>query len=358
MDPTTYARAKCQPIRFGIFEVDLQAGELRKQGLKVKLQEQPFQILAMLLERPGEVVTRDDIQKRLWPADTFVDFGRGLNRATNRLRESLGDQADSPRFIETLPRRGYRFIAPVEATRADSCASSPEPSALCKRWLSPSVSALFALTLLSFAFNIGGMRDRLLLTRIQPRIKSLAVLPLESLSGDPAQEYFANGMTDELITEIARIGSLRVISRTSSMQYKGSRKSLPAIAKELGVDAIAEGTMVRSRDQVRITARLIEARSDRHLWSEEYERNVVDVLTLEGDAQAIAGQIRIKLTVQQRASLTRARPINPQALEAYLKGYFFLNKGTERLDKSIAYFTQSTKLDPGYGPAYAGLAEA
>src|SRR5580704_314611 len=311
-----------QPIRFGIFEVDSQSGELRRRGLKVKLQEQPFQALVMLLERPGEVVTREQLQEGLWPADTFVDFNRGLNRAINRLRDALSDDSNNPRFIETLPQRGYRFIAPVETEAAG-------PSVRPSEGLHP--------------------RARL--------IKSLAVLPLENLSNDSAQEYFADGMTDELITEVAKITSLRVISRASIMQYKGTRKPLPLIATELGVDAVLEGTILRSGQTVRITAKLVQACDDRHLWSEKYERALDDVLTLQCEvAQAIADQIQIKLTSQEHASLARVRPINPQAHEAYFKGSFFRNKWTEEgLDKSIQYLSEAIELEPAYAQGYAGL---
>jgi TolB-like protein len=205
------------PVRFGSYEVDLRAGELRRQGLKVKLQEQPFQILAMLLDCPGEMITREGVQRRLWPADTFVDFDRGLNRAMNRLRDALGDSADRPRFIETIPKRGYRFIAPVERPGIHTALTSGEPRG----------------------------------------IESLAVLPLENLSADPAQDYFADGMTDELITEIAKITSLKVVSRRSTMQYKGARKSLPLIATELGVDAILEGSVLHSGTRVRISVQVV-----------------------------------------------------------------------------------------------------
>src|SRR5579863_3597454 len=246
--------ARKPPIRFGIFEVDLASGELRKQGVKIKLQEQPYQALVALIERPREVLTREELQKRLWPADTFVDFDRGLNKAINRLREALGDDADNPRFIETLPQRGYRFIAELENT----------PTTL-------------------------------------PRIESIAVLPLENLSISPGDEYFSDGMTDELIGEIARIGSLRVISRTSIMQYKtGVRKSLPSIAHELKVDAILEGTVWHSGQKVRITAQLIRAQDDTHLWSGKYERAFTDVMDLQSEvARAIAAQIQITLTPQE-----------------------------------------------------------
>lgn len=352
------------PIRFGIFEVDLQAGELRRQGFKVKLQDQPFQILVMLLELPGEVVAREDLQKRLWPADTFVDFDRGLNRAINRLRDALGDGTDSPRFIETLPRRGYRFIAPVETAGPDlpiaPSEGSPPGASGQKRWLLASAGTLLAILLVSFGFNVGGMSDRLLSRNAQPRIESIAVLPLQNLSSDPAQDYFADGMTEGLITEVAKIGALRVISRTSIMQYKGAHKPLPVIARELGVDAIVEGTVMYSGQKVRITAQLIRARDEGHLWSEKYERDLGDVLKLQGEvAQAIAGQIQVKLTPQEHRRLARARPVNPQAYVAYLEGTFFRNKWTEEgLDKSIKLFTKAIEFDSTYAQSYAGLAHS
>jgi TolB-like protein/Tfp pilus assembly protein PilF len=308
------------PIRFGIFEVDSRAGELRRQGLKVKLQDQPFQLLAMLLDCPGEVITREEVQKRLWPANTFVDFDRGLNRAMNRLREALGDSAESPRFIETLPGRGYRFIAQVERPDVQTGVTPCEA----------------------------------------PRIDSLAILPLENLSADPAQDYFADGMTDELITAIAKIVSLRVISRTSIMQYKGVRKSLRVIAKELGVDAILEGTVLHSGPKVRITAQLVRARDDRHLWAERYERDLDDILMLQSEvAQAIAGQLQIKLTPQEHSRLSQVRPVLWAAYEAYLQGTFFRNKWTEEgLFKSIELFTEANRLDSAYANGYAGLAQS
>jgi len=350
-------------IRFGVFDVDLQARELRKQGLKVKLQEQPFQILVMLLEHSGQVVTREEIQKRLWPADTFVDFDRGLNRATNRLREALGDDAENPRFIETLPRRGYRFIAPVETAAPSSVPSLPRSPLAAKsnrrNWILVSAVAILAFALLSMGFRESRIRSRLMWWHTPSTVTSIAVLPLQNLSGDPGQDYFSDGLTDELITEVARIGTLRVISRTSSMQYKGTHKSAPEIAKELGVDALVEGTVTRSGDQVRVTAQLIDARDDRHLWSESYERNVVDVLTLQAEvAQTIADQIRVKVTPEEHASLARLRPVNPKSLEAYLKGRFFLNKGIGGLDKSVEFFSEAIQLDPANAQAYSGLSQS
>jgi TolB-like protein/DNA-binding winged helix-turn-helix (wHTH) protein/Flp pilus assembly protein TadD len=329
---------------------------LRKQGVRIKLQEQPFQALVALIERPREVLTRDELQKRLWPGDTVVDFDRGLNKAINRVREALGDDADNPRFIETLPQRGYRFLGQVETTAP---AEPPVAEAI------PSVRPLLkrrsllaiASGLVSMPFAAVGYR--LLPSRQRP-IASLAVLPLENLSGNPAQEYFSDGLTDELIGVIARIGSLRVISRTSIMQYKGgARKSLPEIARELNVDAILEGTVAQSGQRVRITAQLIRAHDDRHLWSEEYERDLTDVLAVQSEvARAVAGQIQIKLTPGEETNLARTRRVNPEAYQAFLNGNFFLHQGIRGVSKCIEFFKRAIDLDPMHADAWAGLAEA
>jgi TolB-like protein/DNA-binding winged helix-turn-helix (wHTH) protein/Flp pilus assembly protein TadD len=349
---------KATIYRFGVFELDPRVGELRKNGVKLKLQDQPHQALVKLLERPGEIVSREELRSTLWHEDTFVDFETGLNTAIKRLRETLGDSADNPTFIETLPRRGYRFIVPVESLVSDlpvHPSNNAQPRAgLHKLWLLASVGVLSAIALLSLGLR--GTRKGLPSRRAEQRIESLAVLPLQNLSGDPAQEYFADGMTDELITEVAKISSVRVISRTSIMQYKATHKPLAAIASELGVDAVVEGTIVRSGQKVRITAQLIQARDDRHLWSENYEGDLGDVLRLQGEvAQAIAGRIQGKLTPQD-TSPPKARPVNPQAYEAYLKGSFFRNKLTEEgLNRSIELLTQASDLDPSYAQSYAAL---
>jgi len=263
------------PIRFGIFEVDLLSGELRKRGVKIKLQEQPFQVLVALIQRPGEVVSREELQKRLWPPNVVVDFESGINKAVNRVRDALGDDAENPRFIETLPQRGYRFLADVESS---TVAPLPE-SAIAEIHPVPARPLMGRRRLLALA--AGSVAVPLLyvpyrfLRSTSPRIAAIAVLPLENLSGDLEQEYFSDGMTDELIGEIARIDSLRVISRTSIMRYKRHvRKSLPEIARELNVEAILEGTVVKSGSRVRITAQLIQAENERHLWSAEYERDL------------------------------------------------------------------------------------
>ncbi len=352
------------PIRFGIFEADLLAGELRKKGVRVKLQEQPFQILAALLEHPREVLTREELRKRLWPSDVVVDFDSGLNRAMNRLREALGDDADNPQFIETLPQRGYRFLAEVEYTPAEPQAPQSESAAIVaaapllnRRWLLAVVGGLIAVPLLLLGYR------RLLIP--PERIRSIAVLPLENLSGNVDQEYFSDGMTDELIGEIARIGSLRVISRTSIMQYKGmhsksgARKSLPEIARDLNVDSILEGTVVHSGSKVRITAQLIRAKDDRHLWSAEYQRNLTDVLALQGEvARAIASQIEVKLTPDEEKHLTRTRSVDPEAYNLFLQGSFFVRQGARSTAKSIERFRRAIELDPSQAESYAGLAEA
>jgi len=359
-------------VRFDVFEVDLHAGELRKQGVKIKLQEQPFQILQMLLEHPGEVVTREELQKRIWPADTFVDFEQGLYNAIKRLREALGDSPETPRYVETLPRRGYRFIGSINGVVSASAAkealgaSLGRPSSMLFR--SPVMGALGALILAAtvFALNLGGIRQRLLLKKNSPAVHSLAVLPLTSLSSDPNQEYFAEGMTDALITDLSQIGALRVVSRTSVMRYNKTDKSAPQIARELNVDAIIEGTVQRSGDRVRVTAQLIYGPEDKHLWADSYERDMQDAFTLQGVvARAIADEIRVKMTPKEQERLQNVRPVNPKALEAYLSGRFHLDQRAklelyrgkepareEELREAIANFDQAIQEDPRYTPPY------
>jgi TolB-like protein/DNA-binding winged helix-turn-helix (wHTH) protein/Tfp pilus assembly protein PilF len=362
--------------RFGVFELDIRAGELRKHGLRVRLQEQPFQILAMLLEHPGEVVTREELQKKLWPADTFVDFDHGLNKAVSKIREALGDSAESPRFVETVARRGYRFLADVKVAeeaplRSPELATLPHPVSEAgnhrdlagkpefdRRRLPSLVWKISALALLLLVASLAAWKIHSL-NRPSLAIRSLAVLPLESLSSDASQDYFADGMTDELISDLGQISALRVISRTSVMTYKHARKPLPQIARELNVDAVVEGTVLRSGDQVRITAQLIEASTDKHLWSQSYEGELRDTLALQNQvARAIADQIRINLNPQERAALKTVRVVNPQAYESFLKGRYFWNKRTaDSLKVALAYFRQAIDEDPNYAQAYSGLAD-
>jgi TolB-like protein/DNA-binding winged helix-turn-helix (wHTH) protein/Tfp pilus assembly protein PilF len=366
---------------FGVFEVDLRAGELRKHGLRIRLQEQPFQVLGMLLERAGQVVTREELQKKLWPADTFVDFDHGLNKAVNKIRDALGDSAESPRFVETVARRGYRFLAEVkgadeiavrspEFAPAQLASSHPPASqtrdraefvdtrAMPQSRLPPLAWKISAFVLLAViaAFAAWKIHSR---NRPASAIHSLAVLPLESLSNDASQDYFAEGMTDELISDLGQISALRVISRTSVMGYKHARKPLPQIARELNVDAIVEGTVLRSGDQVRITAQLIDAAADKHLWSQSYEGELKDTLALQNQvARAIAEQIRINLNPQEQAALKSAKVVIPEAYESYLKGRYFWNKRTpDSLKVALAYFNQAIEEDPTYAQAYSGLAD-
>jgi len=296
-------------VRFGVYELDVRGGELRRNGIRVKLQEQPFQILQILLERPGEVITRDELRQKIWPSDTFVDFDHGINNAIKRLRAALSDSAEKPRYIETVASRGYRFVASINA--------SPR------------------------------------------RIESLAVLPLENLARDAEQEYFAEGLTEALITTLAKIGQLRIVSRTSAMQYKGIHKPVGEIARELEVDAIVEGTVLRAGHRIRVTAQLIEAEKGTHLWAQSYERDLSDVLTLQAElAQAIAREVRVKLTPRERAHITRVRPVDPEAYETYLRGrYHWKRRNREGLGKAVQRFQEAIAKDPTYAAAYSGLAD-
>ncbi len=365
--------------RFGPYRVDFRAGELHKHGIRIRLQDQPLQILALLLKFPGEVVTREELRQKLWPEDTFVDFDHGLNNAINRLREALNDSADEPRYIETLPRRGYRFIAALEADippgpaepAAPSAASgsitaglpAPVQPAVWRRYpaLNWTVGVGGALLLVAGATNLAGLRDRLL-GPANPPIRRIAVLPLENLTGDPQQEYFVDGMTDALISDLAQLGTLEVISRTSVMGYKiqPARKLLPEIARELKVDAVVEGTVKRSGDRVQISAQLIHASTDRHLLARSYERDLRDILSLQRElARAIATEIQLQITPQGQAHLARTRPVNPEAYEASLLGRYFWNKfNPEGYARSIEYFEKAIEKDPSYATAYVGLSDA
>ena len=349
----------------------MRSGELWKQGRKVRLEGQPVQILLCLLENPGELVTRDELRQRLWPAETYGNFEDGLNAAVKRLRQALNDSAGNPRFVETLPRRGYRFLAPVQiinaaedgpnlieippAELAPRAGDLPEAKGV-SRLLSWKRSS-WALLLVLLGVTAWILRPK---NGPSPVIRSLAVLPLENLSHDPSQDYFADGMTDELITELGQISELRVISRTSAMTYKGAHKSLPQIAGELNVDAVVEGTVLRSGDQVRITAQLIQASADKHLWAQSYEGDVHQTLALQRQvARAIAEEIQIELTSHERDVLKSVKTVNPDAYEAYLKGRFFWNKRTaDGMKEAISYFSQAIEKDPNYAPAYAGLTDS
>jgi TolB-like protein/DNA-binding winged helix-turn-helix (wHTH) protein/Tfp pilus assembly protein PilF len=382
--------AQSRRARFGAFEVDFRSHELFKYGIRIKLQDQPFRILAILLERPGELISREELRKRLWTDDTFVDFDAGLNAAIRRLRDAVTDSAESPRYIETLPRHGYRFIAAVETmpetkSELDTATHLAEEIAAARRecLVVPLVegerapyntqlrrprlrlswsSALAIAGALAFiaALEAPGWRSRFS-ARASAPIHALAVLPLQNLSGDSSQDYFANGMTDALITDLAQSKSLRVTSRTSVIRYKGTQKKLSEIAQELNVDAVVEGVVIRSGDRVRIDAQLIRADNDRHLWAKSYERKISDVLSLQAEmARTIAAEIQIKLTPEEQSRLAaRTRAVDPDVYEAYLKGRYYWNtRSLEGYTKAIGFFEQALQKDPTYAPAYAGLADS
>lgn len=353
-------------LRFGQFELDLRTAEIYKEGKRIKLQEQPCQVLALLIERPGELVSREELRKRLWPDDTFVDFDHGVNIAINKLRDALGDSREKPRFIETLPRRGYRFIAPVDAPKTSRDGEPParvttapagHAGAGSIPWRRALLAALLGLSFIGIFFSSVTYRR---VRSAENNIRSLAVLPLENLSRDPAQDYFADGMTDELITSLAKLQTVKVISRSSVMRYKGTSKPLPEMAHELNVDGIIEGTVLRSGSRVRITVQLIRAATDQHLWAETYEGNVEDVLRLQDAvARAVAAEIRFTLIPEAEARLAKSRAVNPGAYEAYLRGrYHFYDRWTkEGFVAASHYFEEAIEKDPQYAPAYAGLAD-
>jgi TolB-like protein/DNA-binding winged helix-turn-helix (wHTH) protein/Tfp pilus assembly protein PilF len=357
-------------VGFEGYQVDLQTGELRKNGSKVRLSGQPFQILALLLEKPGELITREELRARLWPDEVFVDFDHSLNAAVNKLREALCDSTNEARFVETLPKRGYRFIAPIKArnepTVHQSAALSselvvPDPGQVWKRRRYGALAAIASVAL--------GLVAWLVVATIRPMhsgavgaksIRSIAILPFVNLSSDPNQEYFADGMTEELIADLSKVRSLRVISRTSTMRYKGTLKSLPEIATELNVEGAIEGSVMRSGNRVRIVAQLLRAQTDQHLWAETYERDLGDVLKLQSEvAQAVAQQVRLQLTPEQQTQLQSALAVNPEAYEAYLKGNFIRYAAGTRsaLRQSQAYYEDAVRKDPRFALAYAGLAD-
>lgn len=349
-----------QSVRFGPFQLDLRTAELHHNGTATKLAEQPFQILAELVRHPGEVVTRDELRQRLWHSDTFGDFEHGLSSAVGRLRELLGDSADSPRYIETVPRRGYRLIVAVE-NPAEQSESPPStvltqtPSKTLARWRKWFTIAACVIVVLV------GLGTWYLRSRVPVRpIQALAVLPVKNFSGDPSQEFFADGMTDALVAGLAKIKAVKVISRTSVMHYKGTNETAPQIAKELGVDGVVEVSMVRSGDRVRLTAQLIDARQDRHLWADSYERNMTDVLALQSDlVQAIAAEIKIQITPEESARLKTARRVDPEVYETTLKGKAIVEYATseEQFRQAIQLFEKAIDRDPNYAPAWAGLGE-
>jgi TolB-like protein/DNA-binding winged helix-turn-helix (wHTH) protein/Tfp pilus assembly protein PilF len=353
---------------FGLFELDLNSRELLKGGQPVKLPPQAFRVLELLATRPGQLVSREEIQKQVWNGETFVDFEHSINKAIRQIRYALRDDADAPKFIETLPRRGYRFIA--ELTSPVNALETPQPvqqsgatgAAGDKAWRGRPLAWGAALLVTAAALLMtsnGRWLDGLKGTAAPPSIRSLAVLPLENLSGDPSQDYFADGITEELTTDLAKITALRVISHTSVMRYKDHKKSLPEIAAELRVDVVVEGAVLRSRERVRIEAQLIRASADEHMWAETYERDIGDILALEDEvAGDIAGKVRIKLAAIDPNRVAGVRSVRPEAYDQYLKGRYEWNKrNPAALTRALELFQQAVIKDPNYAAGYAGLAD-
>ena len=382
-------------LRFGTYEVDLRAGELRKSGVKIKIQEKPFQILAALLERPGEVVTREELHQRLWPPNTFVDFDGSLNAATNKLREALGDSADNPRFVETLPRRGYRFVAPVEkpveaaeaavgAGTSQSLTPSPKGGTALFENAPPMERAAeggatlrrddryktrFWLTLC--AVGAVAVASYLLLPRLWEPSGSrtppppsgrimLGVLPFENYTGDPEQQYFVGGLTEEVIAQLGRLNPQRlgVMARTSTAAFKASARPIAQMGQELGIDYAVEGSVRRENDRVRITVQVIDVRDRTHTWVEDYEQQLNGILELQTQiAGFITRSLALKLLDDDPPQAEAAETTNATAYEAYLKGRYFREQITERgFRKGIEYFERAISEDSRYARAYSGLA--
>ncbi|HEY6946563.1 MAG TPA: tetratricopeptide repeat protein [Candidatus Acidoferrum sp.] len=358
-------------LKFGVFEMDLELGELRKSGLRIKLVGQPFEVLRMLVERPRQLVTREQLQKHLWPQNTLVDYELALKKAVSRIREVLGDDAESPRFIETIPRRGYRFIgtiqngAPEASPQERAIVAAPEETTLRD---SDRKGFLWAPALglaVAAALALGGYFSwRQLWPRtLPPEGKiTLAVLPFQNLTGDPSQEYFSDGFTEEMITVLGGLqpDRLAVIARTSAMKYKHSDESVDQIGRELGVQYVLEGSVRREAGRARISAQLIQVKDQTHLWADSYQRDMRDILGIQNEvAQAIAGHIRLRLTPPEQARLAAGRPVMPEAHDAYLLGRFhWYNRTRAGLTTSLNYFQKAVSLDPSYPLGYVGIADS
>lgn len=371
LDEMDSAPHQSRILKFGVFEVDLELGELRKSGLRIKLVGQPFEVLRMLLERPQQLVTREELQKHLWPKNTFVDHELGLKKAVNRIREALGDDAENPRFVETIPRRGYRFIgtiqngappaSPQDATvvGAPTETTAPEPHRKSSLW-APALGLAVAA-----ALALGGYFSW---RQLRPRAESpsgkitLAVLPFQNLTGDPSQEYFSDGFTEEMITVLGGLQPERlgVIARTSAMKYKHTDKAVDQIGRELGVQYVLEGSVRRDAGRTRISAQLIQVKDQTHLWADTYQRDMRDILGIQNEvAQAIAGHIRLRLTPPEQARLAATRPVMPEAHDAYLLGRFhWYNRTRAGLTTALNYFQKTVSLDPSYPLGYVGIADS
>jgi TolB-like protein/DNA-binding winged helix-turn-helix (wHTH) protein/lipoprotein NlpI len=346
-------------VQFGIFQLDLKARELHKAGVKVKLQEQPFRVLALLVDRAGQVVTREELQQKVWPTDAYVAFDQGLNNAIKKVRDALGDSADSPRFIETLARHGYRFIAPIAIALQHPSEPAQQRFGLSTRW-KPALIGLACASLLA-AMAYWAWHGSLMRAGSPTERVILAVLPFDNLSRDPDQEYFSDGLTEEMIAQLGKLNPerLTVISRGSVAKYKDSRLAANQIGRELRADYLLQGSVRRASDRVRITVQLIQVQDQTDLWAESYDRELKDLLTLQDSvARTVANQIHITLTPGEQTRQSSKANVNPEAYEAYLKGRYYWNKRTaDGLQKALIYFQQAINKDPTYGAAYSGLAD-
>jgi len=354
------------PVQADDLELDLRRYQLRRGNAVLRLEKIPMELLILLVEQRDQLVGREEIIARLWGKDVFLDTEQGINTAIRKIRLTLGDDPDQPRFLQTVVGKGYRFVGQINVIRNGSGASivaapsstakeTPPHSLATHMKLRVALAALIVIGIAAVAFKYFDWGRWL----PRPPVHSIAVLPLKNLSGNPADDYFADGMTDELITNLAKISALRVSSYTSIAKYKTSPKPLPQIAQELQVDAIVEGSVLRSGDQVRITAQLIYAPRDQHLWAEEYQRYLRDVLYLQREvARDVAQQVRVTLTPNEKSRLATAGAVDPAAYESYLRGRSFWNQRNEvSLLKAIEQFNKAIEIDSGYAPAYSGIAD-
>jgi TolB-like protein/DNA-binding winged helix-turn-helix (wHTH) protein/Flp pilus assembly protein TadD len=371
-------------VRFGNFEFDDRTRELTENGRTLRLEPQPAKLLSVLIRNAGMVVTRQELIREIWGADTFVDFDQGLNYAIRRIRAALNDDADAPHYLETIPRTGYRFVAHVvPSARPDQSAevflssqSKPEHPAVSswgaapkppqgtrtRQWLTSwRIGALVVIPALLLAAITSAYKYRHHPAATpSSRPSSLAVLPLRNLSADPQQEYFSDGMTEQLITDLAKSSGVKVISHTSVERYKHSTKSLPQIARELGVDAVVEGTVSRAGDRVRITTQLIDARSDAHIWADSYERDLTDVLAIQDTlAREITMQIQGNITPDKASDLSDARNVPATAVDSYMRGrYLWAQRNPQSIGAARAYLDDAIHQAPRFAAAYSGLADA
>jgi TolB-like protein/DNA-binding winged helix-turn-helix (wHTH) protein len=360
-------------LRFGVFQVNLAARELRKHGVRIRLPGQPFCVLSILLGRPGQIVSRDEMRDKLWDSATFLDYDRSLNSAIRKLRAVLGDSQESPRYIETVPRLGYRFIAPVEEVsspsepppleqaRSGAALKVPALPLFGRRW-----SLMWGIPAILLALAVGYfMWSRARMRPPPPRARLvLAVLPFENLTGDTAQDYLSDGLTEEMIAQLGHLDPehLGVIARTSVMHYKHSTEPAGQIGRELGVQYVLEGSLRRESDRVRVTAQLVQIKDQTRIWSRQYDRELTDLLTLQGEiAQETADEIQQALGKGYKLRIADRQPASPrsyQAYDLYLKGRYFWNKRTkDGFQQAVDYFQRSIAIDPSYARAYAGLAD-